>query len=224
MPSFKLKAPKTIKDMRLRHLAAYTSKDWLENSDNPTEETVVNFLATFFGHTPELIWSCDWGDLKKVYNHCIKIFGSFEMKAPPKEITVKGIEYQLVNFKRPTAAWMADVSLADFQKHPWKVAAISYIPKGTTYGEIDEHQNVRYPMSSREEDFKEHFPMDTWLQLQAFFLRRFERSIGKHMAIQRAKRKGKRARKRLKQLASNGWKRLTSWPKILGSRDSKQAK
>jgi len=205
-PTIKLTAPKTLADMRFKHLPAYMDKQWLEKGAQNDVETVVRFVSIFFGIMPQVIKTIDWKDLQKVYGHLMSVFGSFSMKAPDKQITINGKVYDLVNLKKPTTGWVIDANLSDFQKDPVRLACLCYVPEGTTYGQIDEGGSLIHPIEERHEDFKQHFPLDKFLQLQAFFLRQFATSIDKSMAKAKTRRKGRR----LKARVISGWNQLIS--------------
>jgi len=136
----------------------------------------------------------------------MSVFGSFSMKAPDKHITINGKDYDLVNLKTPTTGWVIDSSQSDFQKDPVRLACLCYVPSGTRYGEINEDGSLVHPISERHEDFKQHFPLDKFLRLQAFFLRQFATSIERSMVKAKARTKAKRKKARL----INGWNRLIS--------------
>jgi hypothetical protein len=204
-PTIKLSAPKTLADMRFKHLSAYTNKGWVERSANPDVHVVVQFVADFFGIMPDLVKTIDWGDLQKVYAHCVTEFSKATFGHPEKSITVNGKEYELVNLKRPSAGWVADADLSDFIKDPVRLACICYVPKGTKYGDMDENHNLLHPIEQRHKEFEQHFPLDIYLPLAAFFLRSFATSLEKSMVKAKATRKAKKLKRRL----INGVKRLT---------------
>jgi hypothetical protein len=82
-----------------------------------------------------------------------------------------------------------------------------YVPKGTVYGEMNDAEDVLHPISSRWEDFNEHFDLLLYLRLHAFFLRRFKKWGDVYMVSQKVIRKLNKA------LSMIGYYRLTSWLK-----------
>jgi len=201
-----LKAPATINDLRFKHLDAYRSDSFMEQGHAPTVATKVKFVASFFSVVEPLVYTLDYDDISKVYRHCLELFKDFTLSKPAKEITVNGIEYELVNLKRPTAGFVADCSLSDFNADPVRLACICYIPKGTNYGDVDKHLNLKHPIEDRYEEFKEHFPLKEFLDLECFFFLECAISLriytARAQAITRARRRG--------LAVIRGWKRLTS--------------
>jgi len=200
-----LSGPSQIGDLRFKHLDAYILQEFMERGHKPDVHCIVKFISKFYGIVEPLVYTLDYDDLKKEYGRCINLFKGFGLRKPKKEITVEGVTYQLVNMKRPSAGWVADCDLSDFENDPVRLACICYIPKGTNYGDVDEHLNLLHPIESRHEIFKEHFPLEEYLHLSGFFLSRFVKLQRRYMAVQKAKMRGRRLRKTL----ILGWKRLT---------------
>lgn len=209
-PTIQLKAPKTLADMRFKHLSAYSNQQWVERAANPDVHIVVQFVADFFGMMPDLVKTIDWNDLQKVYAHCVNEFSKASLGHPDKSITINGKDYDLVNLKKPSAGWVADCDLSDFIKDPVRLACICYVPKGTKYGQMDENHNLLHPIADRHKEFEQHFPLDKYIPLAGFFLRSFVTSLESCMVKARAKTRAKKLKARL----SNGVKRLIQWLKI----------
>ena len=206
MASTQLKAPKTIDDLRYKHLSAFLTESFKEKGGAPDVHTVVEFVSEFFGIMPAMVQRMEYSDLQKVYRHCVGLWSGFGLQRPPKEIEVNGKQYELINLKRPTAGWVIDSDASDFDADPVRLACICYIPKGTKYGDIDENENLLHPISERYEEFKQHFPLITHCHLSAFFLRRWLKYAKRYTAIARARTKAKR----LKRVPLIGW-----WRSIL---------
>jgi hypothetical protein len=100
-------------------------------------------------------------------------------EAPPKEITIKGIKYKLVDPYKVSTGWHADWSKCDINKDPVRIACMCYIPIGSNYSELDSTGNLKDRISDRYDDFKEEFELITFLQVSSFFLRNYRLSINK---------------------------------------------
>ena len=203
MANAQLKAPKTIEDLRYKHLSAFTSESFQLKGHNPDVDTIVKFVAAFFGIVEPMVLRMEFSDLQKVYRHCVGLWAGFGLQPLPKEIEVNGKHYELVDLKRPSAGWVIDSDASDFEAEPARLACICYIPKGTKYGDIDENENILHPISERLDDFKQHFPLVLHCHLSAFFLQRYVTFAKRYTAIERAKT---RARK-LKRVRWIGWLR-----------------
>ena len=201
MANAQLKAPKTIEDLRYKHLSAFTSESFQLKGHNPDVDTIVKFVAAFFGIVEPMVLRMEYKDLQKVYRHCVSLWSTFGLKALPKEIEVNGKCYDLVDLKRPPAGWVIDSDASDFEADPVRLACICYIPTGTKYGDIDENENLLHPIAQRYDDFKEHFPLVLHCHLSAFFLQRYLKYAKRYTAIERAKTKAKR----LKPVRLIGW-------------------
>lgn len=168
--------PATIDDLRIRHLKALTDPSF--NAEDMNLNALVKFIANMTLLTVNEVMRCDKDDLINMYNHCMTLFAGYQLKGmPPKEITINGIEYEFVDPKKAPIAYHIDCEGSDFKNDPVRLACIHYIPKGTNYGDLDQNKNVLYPIASRYEDFKEHFKMIDYVELNAFFLLRLVRLI-----------------------------------------------
>ena len=65
------------------------------------------------------------------------------------------------------------VRRSDFKKDPIRMASLCYIEKGMSYAQKGENDRIENPTFERDEVFKEHFPLDVYLDLNAFFLKKF---------------------------------------------------
>lgn len=177
---FEIKLPKTINDLRIRHLSAFSDESF--NFDNITLNDKVIFLAKITLVSISKLMIIDYRDIEKMFNHCMGLFEGYKVNANPKQfINVNNIEYQLVDQRKVGVGYHIDCENSDFIKDPVRLACINYIPKGTIYGELDVNENLKYPIASRYEDFKEHFKMIDFAELQGFFLLKHVRLMSNYM-------------------------------------------
>jgi len=177
---FEIKLPKTINDLRIRHLKAFSDEHF--KVENITLNDKVIFLANITLVSVPKLLTIDYKDIEKMFSHCMNLFDGYKVNGNPKElITVNDIDYQLVDQKKVGIGYHIDVENSDFVNDPVRLACVNYIPKGTIYGCMDENENMLYPISSRYEDFKEHFKMTDFVELQGFFLLRDVRLMSNYM-------------------------------------------
>jgi hypothetical protein len=203
----------TLNGLRIKHVTALHELHKFDEKQ-PFKHycRVVSILS---GRSMQYLYTrCDARDIVSAYNTAIGIFGKLNNalakthKQPlPNEIEVNGKQYELVNLDRPNVSFIIDSDKSDFEKDPVRLACMCYVPKGSVYGEMDDAENVIYPIQSRWEDFNEHFDLLLYLRLHAFFLRRFKKWGDAYMVSQKIMA-------RLRKAASMiGYYRLTSWLK-----------
>lgn len=112
-------------------------------------------------------------DNKRLLIKIIQTIGKYETKPCPSELNFNGVTYTFRgDFTKNPVDWADDLSYAEksFSDNPIDIISFCYIEKGMSYGEPDEHQNPKNPRSKRNEVFREHLPLSTFLDIQAFFL------------------------------------------------------
>jgi hypothetical protein len=186
-----IKLPKTINDLRIRHLKAFSDEHF--KVENISLNDKVIFLANITLVSVPKLLSVDYRDIEKMFSHCMSLFDNYKVNGSPKEfITVNNIDYQLVDQRKVGIGYHIDVEKSDFVNDPVRLACINYIPKGTIYGCMDENENMLYPISSRYEDFKEHFKMTDFVELQGFFLLKDVRLMSNYMERLKLKKRIKK--------------------------------
>jgi hypothetical protein len=186
-----IKLPKTINDLRIRHLKAFSDEHF--KVENISLNDKVIFLANITLVSVPKLLSIDYRDIEKMFSHCMSLFDNYKVNGSPKEfITVNNIDYQLVDQRKVGIGYHIDVEKSDFVNDPVRLACINYIPKGTIYGCMDENENMLYPISSRYEDFKEHFKMTDFVELQGFFLLKDVRLMSNYMESLKLKKRIKK--------------------------------
>lgn len=184
-----IKLPKDKAGLRIKHLPVLY--DERLSAEVPTMSLKIDVLHKFTGLPKPTIHQINGEDVSKMFTHLLTIIASMDRDSlPPKEIVIDGQAFTLVDFEKVGSGFHADVESSDFEIDPVRLACICYIPKGTFYGEIDAQKNLLYPIADRWQLFHDHFPLETFLQLNAFFLRKFNRSMNAFI---------KRARKRIRK-------------------------
>jgi hypothetical protein len=173
-----IKAPKSIEDLRIRHLEALTTTKY--NLNNMNIQDIVKFLTHVTNATENELKKVMLNDLKVLLNHVVKIFSDFKPSKPKEKITIDGKVYELVDPSKVGIGWHIDVSNSDFKKDPSRLAALMYIEKGTKYGELDENLNMVYSNQERAKIFEQHLPLPDYLNVVDFFLRQSIESISNY--------------------------------------------
>ena len=182
-----VKLPKTINDFRIHHLKAFTDESF--NVDDLTLNAKVKFLANVSLVSVPKLMRVDAVEINKMFNHCIALFSGYKLTGKPKDfLTVNGIEYERIDIRKVGIGFHIDVEGSDFKNDPVRLACINYIPKGTNYGDLDINDNMLHPIANRYEDFKLHFKMVDFLELNGFFLLKFVNLIDSYTESQKIKK------------------------------------
>lgn len=178
-----IKAPKTVADLRIKHFAALSNPVYQTQMD---DELACEFIAEFTGLNVDLVKECQPAHLRLVYRHIQTLYASVRLGEPPQEITLAGVEYRRINPHKDGTGWHIDFSKADIKEDPVRLACLFYYPKAAKkYGEKDQNGNLLYPIADRYPVFRDHFPLEVFINASAFFLTRTERSIRLSMESQR---------------------------------------
>ena len=177
-----IKLPKSSKDLRIKHLKPIQSDKYLGQLDLPL---MVEFISDFTGVSKNKLMRIDYKDIVKMTAHINGLYANFDVnKRPPKEITVNGKEYEMVNPEKIGVGWHMDWSHLDIESDPVRMACLMYYPKGAIYGDVDEYDNLLNPIKDRYNDFENHFPLQTFLEASDFFLERFVQSAKRYTGSQ----------------------------------------
>lgn len=177
-----IKLPKSSKDLRIKHLKPIQSDKYLGQLDLPL---MVEFISDFTGVSKNKLMRIDYKDIVKMTAHINGLYANFDVnKRPPKEITINGKEYEMVNPEKIGVGWHMDWSHLDIEADPVRMACLMYYPKGAIYGDVDEYDNLLNPIKDRYNDFENHFPLQTFLEASDFFLERFVQSAKRYTGSQ----------------------------------------
>jgi len=191
-----VKLPKSIKDLRIKHFDALT--DERVEIENPTLLDKCYFISKFTGSDLFTIKSFSMREVEKMFEHILLVFEGFKPKAmPPKEITLNGNVYELVNPEKVATSWHIDMTNKDIQKDAVELACMFYFPKGSIYGAVDVNKNFLNPLKDRYTDFQMHMELTTFMEANAFFLSNWSRSTRISMEKRNSKLK---VEKRLKRM------------------------
>lgn len=165
-----IKAPKSIKDLRIKHLKALTNTNY--NIKKMSIEDIIEFLSIVTSAKKSELRKINIEDLKKILDHTVKIFSEYQAKDPEEKITILNKNYDLVDPKKVGVGWHIDISNSDLINDPGRLASLMYIEENTNYGDTDLNGNMIYSNKERQELFEKNMSLDTYLNLVGFFLRK----------------------------------------------------
>ena len=163
-----IKAPKTLNDLRIKHLKALTDEKYQKAMNLGT---IIEFICLITGAKRSDLNKVNISELRKIHEHCIGLFKNFQLTEPKQEISILNKDYVLVDPAKVGIGWHIDISNSDLQNDPSRLASLMYIEKGTVYGELDENLNMKYSNQGRAKIFEEYLPLPDYLNLVSFFLR-----------------------------------------------------
>ena len=180
----KIKVPKTINDLRIRHIDILNDEKY--RAEDLDLDTIVNFVAGITGEPLDKLYQVDFKDLTNIFYYCIDLFDGFKITDPKKIITIEGLDYKLVDPMKVGIGWHIDISKSDFEKNPALLAASCYLPvQCKHYGETDEYSNIKYPRFERAEIFNTHMDLPTYLNVLTFFFLESMKQMKRHTALQK---------------------------------------
>lgn len=204
-----VKLPKDKTGLLIKHLLAVA--DQRLNEKVATIGLKIDTLRIFTGQSKARLHTWDLDDVDHAFTHLLAIIATIDIVSPlPHELMINDQLFVLVDPEKAPSGWHADYAESDFSVDPVRLACMCYIPHGTFYGQIDQHENLMYPIRSRHELFTDHFPLETYIRLTAFFLLKFGISMNAYMAQQKKKeRKAKWSRR----INGYGMRFLMPWRK-----------
>jgi hypothetical protein len=189
------KLPKKSTDLRIRHFQHMATFDDEAAAlmFHPDEKISLfaraDFIADFLGISRKKSYTYDKESIIDISSHLIDLYSSIHIGNPPKDITLAGKEYELINPEKVGVGWHADFSKMDINRDPVQLACMFYFPKGQIYGDVDENDNLLNPIRDRYNDIGDHMELKVFLEACAFFLRKTERSMRLSMARRTAAEK-----------------------------------
>jgi len=181
-----VKLPSKTKDLRIEHFTA------LQNPYFLTEEKLdimdqLEFIHLFTSISRPKLKRINATDIAKMFNHIVRLYSGIKVNKPPREITLNGIEFELINPEKVGVGWHADFSKGDMKKDAVYFGCLFYFPKGAKYGDVDENDNLLNPIADRYDIIKEHMPLDVFMNASAFFLSKIKQSMQISVQILRTK-------------------------------------
>lgn len=161
--------------------------------EQPDLEGMCLFISEALELPYDLVLECDLEDTLQLYRHMCQVYSQIHIEEPPQEITLGGVAFRRIDPHKDGTGWHIDFSKADIKEDPVRMACLFYYPKAAKkYGEKDQNGNLLYPIADRYEVFKEHFPLEVFINSTAFFLTKIERLVRLSTETQRVERKLKK--------------------------------
>lgn len=175
--------PSHVKHMRIKHLPFLVKIGELgkkEYTIREMREMNAAFLGVPFDQFPNY-YPTD--DIKLFHTICkaVNTLEAVKGRKLPDVIKYDGNKYELVkDFTKLPTSWFIDIDIAfetygeALEGNPSILPALCYIEKGMSYGERDKHNNIINSLMDRAKIFEEHMPLNLFLDLQDFFLSRWQ--------------------------------------------------
>lgn len=183
----KITIPKTYKDLRIKHFEVFK---YIKDNEITGIKDKVSIISLFSGVHESKIRQAKADDIQKAYSKCMDLLSSIKLKELPLELTYDNTTYVLVDkFKNMPVGWFIDSDSMNFEDKPEYFPAFCYIEKGMEYAQKDKNSNILNPLSERVKVFEKNMPLDVYIQLTDFFLRKYNQFTNSYKLIQKAKQK-----------------------------------
>jgi hypothetical protein len=186
-----VKMPKGAKELRIKH---FKSMSLIPVDGFKQDSDHILFLAEFLGLGYNQMLDFVPSDIGRMSALAVDNISRMDLTSKlPEKIKLDGQTFCLVNPETIGIGWHIDFKSCDINKDPVRLACMFYVQEGFNYSDVDENSNITFPIASRYEVFKEHFPLELFLRSADFFLRRSLESKKKSMVKEVAsKSKGRR--------------------------------
>ena len=171
-----IEIPENAHEMRIKHLPfllALIDFEGMEPADIPIED-IVRLNAMFLCLEVRQLSRYKPEDNRTLFMEINQRLNQHEPQAIPLRLEYEGKAYTLRNpFIENPVDWKMDLIDAEpnFKDDPIDIISFVYVEEGMAYGESTEQQTQKNPRSVRNAVFREHLPLSTFLDIQAFFLK-----------------------------------------------------
>lgn len=169
-----IKLPRSVDDLRIRHFKILENPLYHDIKD---ENLLIDFLYDYTGVKKGILKQIYPEDIGVMYKKIVSAYAGYKPKTPPKEVTINGKEYYMIDPRKVGIGWHIDYGNTDTKRDRVRTACLFYHPKGYTYGDVDANDNLINPIADRFDEFNEHFPLSLYMDVSAFFLNNYQRSI-----------------------------------------------
>lgn len=184
-----VKISTNAKDLRIKHFKCMAFVP--ANEFKQAKESLF-FLAAFLNLRYNQMLDFKASDIKKMTAAALNALSKLDLVTDlPKELTLAGTTYYLVDPKSIGIGWHIDFNNCSIEKDPVRLACLFYVQKDYNYSDVDANGNIVYPIDSRHKIFEEHFPLNIFIKASGFFLSRSLHSIRKSMVLENQKTKTK---------------------------------
>jgi hypothetical protein len=184
--------PQTINDCKPHQLAKWvflsSGELNLETLSNKLDFR-VQVVSIFSGIDKATLGNADVNDINTVFAYIIEMLTAYEEDEPKGVQIVNGTVYTFdKDFSHMTAGQMIDLKLIeDIYQDPYEVLSILYIEDGMKYNQVNDKGHVINDSDFRKKTFREEFDGAEFLNVFAFFLRKFEKRKDAILALNMAR-------------------------------------
>lgn len=209
-----IEIPESASEMRIKHLPfllALIDFEGMEPADIPIED-IVHLNALFLGVEIRKLYRYQPEDNRRLFMEINSRLSEHVSQPLPLRLEYEGKAYTLRNpFIENPVDWKMDLIEAEpgFKDDPIDIVSFCYVEEGMAYGESTEQQTQKNPRHVRNAVFREHLPLSTFLDIQAFFLKSWP-ELQKCSTQEKIKREQAKRLKRKLKTRSNGKSRSNS--------------
>lgn len=159
-----IKLPTSIKKLRLHHIEAMAEVD-LKNY-GLYDRLVLACKLT--GVDMETMKRVSLNQVNEIIDHYTNLIASHKKSELPKQITVNGVEYCLIDgIGKQPLSWHIDSGNMDMKDNSI-IASFMYLEKGKGYCEMDKHKNIINPVKPRADWFREYMDAGLFIDINFF--------------------------------------------------------
>lgn len=178
-----------LKDLRIDKLKYFEMiKDFKDIADFKVND-IVEINSVFTGLDYPFLRTVTKKQNYELFNKILDLVSKYKRQPLKDSITIKGQKYvRSESFNdMPTSFWL-DLANQDIAENPIRIASCMYIEEGMEYSEINDKKVVLNPPAKRDEIFKEHLPLTDYLDMQGFFLPKYNELTALYMTAKEKQR------------------------------------
>lgn len=161
----KIKLPKSISQLRDKHLKAIAKVDIERMSISERVELFCNLTGVESSQAKRISFE----DVTDIVQYYFDLFNQYKTKELPIEIKVGGKFFtKIKSAETMPTDWHIDMSAMDMTDN-CIVAAFYYIEKDMRYCMMDKHDNILNPVKKRADIFREHLPANLLVDIRLKF-------------------------------------------------------
>jgi hypothetical protein len=161
----------TLKATEFYKIESFNKGEYFKDSEAPTNEEVLNFIADFTNVPTDLLWNQSVSTIKDLYAKLMRQFVDYKQSEPPKEVKINGVTYTFrTEYLKMSVGWWEHIRmLTEKESNPIDKLGLLYIEKGMGYSELDKNKNVINPTDVRTKILADHFTLKEFIDINGFF-------------------------------------------------------
>lgn len=139
----------------------------------------IKVNAAFLGWTEDEMAMITARDNNRIYMQVMKVWNTYKKAAPPDTLEYAGRKFFLIkDFATLPNKWFMDCGAYDLKNEPGRIPAMCYLEKDKDgnmmpYAKQGDTKQILNPSSERMKIFEEHMPLNTFMNISAFFLQTY---------------------------------------------------